>query len=277
MDPIFIFVFDLGVFGAALATIIGQFISFFIAFRYLWIFKTIKLTKESFKLDIRDNFKTFYMGTSSCINQVAITVVQIVLNNSLTYYGALSIYGKEIPLAACGIVMKTNAILLSVIIGISQGVQPIIGFNFGAGKNDRVKEAYIMAIKWNFVVSVIGFCLFQFFPQYIIALFGNGDELYFEFAVMFMRTFLFMVIVNGVQVLSSNFFTAIGKAMNGLLLSLTRQVFFLIPLLLILPLFLGIFGVLLAGPVADFIAFVVSVVLVRREFKRLGGTKTQTV
>lgn len=277
LDPIFIFVFDLGVFGAALATIIGQFISFFIAFRYLWIFKTIKLTKESFKLDIRDNFKTFYMGTSSCINQVAITVVQIVLNNSLTYYGALSVYGKEIPLAACGIVMKTNAILLSVIIGISQGVQPIIGFNFGAGKNDRVKEAYIMAIKWNFVVSVIGFCLFQFFPRYIIALFGNGDELYFEFAVMFMRTFLFMVIVNGVQVLSSNFFTAIGKAMNGLLLSLTRQVFFLIPLLLILPLFLGIFGVLLAGPIADFIAFVVSAALVRREFKRLSKTKTQTV
>ena len=173
--------------------------------------------------------------------------------------------------------MKTNAILLSVIIGISQGVQPIIGFNFGAGKNDRVKEAYIMAIKWNFVVSVIGFCLFQFFPQYIIALFGNGDELYFEFAVLFMRTFLFMVIVNGVQVLSSNFFTAIGKAMNGLLLSLTRQVFFLIPLLLILPLFLGIFGVLLAGPIADFIAFVVSAALVRREFKRLSKTKTQTV
>ena len=186
-------------------------------------------------------------------------------------------YTEKKYLSRPGIVMKTNAILLSVIIGISQGVQPIIGFNFGAGKNDRVKEAYIMAIKWNFVVSVIGFCLFQFFPQYIIALFGNGDELYFEFAVLFMRTFLFMVIVNGVQVLSSNFFTAIGKAMNGLLLSLTRQVFFLIPLLLILPLFLGIFGVLLAGPIADFIAFVVSAALVRREFKRLSKTKTQTV
>lgn len=275
LDPIFIFVFEMGVFGAALATIIGQFISFFLAVRYLWMFQTIKLTKDSFKIDMGDNLRTFYMGTSSCINQVAITFVQIVLNNSLTYYGAQSVYGKEIPLASCGIVMKTNAILLSVIIGIAQGVQPIIGFNFGAGKYDRVKEAYTLAIKWNFIVSVIGFIMFQFFPQYIISLFGSGDKLYFEFAIMFMRTFLFMVIINGVQVLSSNFFTAIGKAMYGLLLSMTRQVFFLIPLLLILPLFLGIHGILIAGPIADFIAFAVSVLFVRREFKRLGQLKAE--
>lgn len=218
-----------------------------------------------------------YMGTSSCVNQLAITVVQIVLNNSLTYYGALSVYGEDIPLAACGIVMKTNAILLSIIVGISQGVQPIISFNFGAGKYDRVKKAYLLAISWNAVVSIIGFCAFQFFPQQIISLFGNGDELYFEFAVLFMRTFLFMVIVNGVQLLSSNFFTAIGKALKGLLLSMTRQVFFLIPLILILPLKLGIFGVLLAGPIADFIAFVVSILLVKKEFRLLSEAEKKMV
>lgn len=200
---------------------------------------------------------------------MAITLVQIVLNNSLTYYGARSIYGTDIPLAACGIVMKTNAILLSIIVGISQGVQPIIGFNFGAGKYDRVRKAYLLAIQWNFVVSAVGFCLFQFFPLPIISLFGDGDPLYFEFATLFMRTFLFMVLVNGVQLLSSNFFTAIGKALKGLLLSLTRQVFFLIPLILLLPLRFGVFGVLLAGPIADFIAFVVSVIFVAREFKQL--------
>ncbi len=165
--------------------------------------------------------------------------------------------------------MKTNAILLSIIIGLSQGVQPIIGYNFGARKYDRVKQAYRLAIQWNLVVSAIGFILFQFFPRPIISLFGSGEPLYFEFAVLFMRTFLFMVAVNGVQLLSSNFFTAIGKAMKGLLLSLTRQVFFLIPLILILPLRFGIFGVLLAAPVADFAAFVVSAALVRREFGRL--------
>lgn len=281
LDPIFIFVFHWGIFGAALATILGQFVSFLLAVRYLWHFQTVKLTKSCFKIDIRDNLRTLYMGTSSCLNQVAITVIQIVLNNSLTYYGALSIYGKEIPLAACGIVMKTNAILLSIIVGISQGVQPIIGYNFGAEKYDRVKQAYWLAIKWNFVISAVGFCLFQFFPKQIISIFGNGDPLYYEFAVLFMRTFLFMVLVNGVQLLSSNFFTAIGKALKGLLLSLTRQVFFLIPLILILPLWLGIFGVLLAGPIADFIAFVVSFVLVYIEFKhwdkKNGSSKSKAI
>lgn len=269
LDPFFIFVFHWGIFGAALATILGQILSFIIAIRYLWRFQTIKLSRECFQIDVGDCLRTCYAGISSSVNQLAITAVQVVLNNSLTYYGTLSSYGEDIPLAACGIVMKTNAILLSIIIGLSQGVQPIIGYNFGARKYDRVKQAYRLAIQWNLVVSAIGFILFQFFPRPIISLFGSGEPLYFEFAVLFMRTFLFMVAVNGIQLLSSNFFTAIGKAMKGLLLSLTRQVFFLIPLILILPLRFGIFGVLLAAPVADFAAFVVSAALVRREFGRL--------
>ncbi|MDO5425828.1 MAG: MATE family efflux transporter [Eubacteriales bacterium] len=271
LDPIFIFVFGWGVSGAALATILGQIFSCFLTLRYLPKFQTIHLTKSCFRLELREVSKTCYMGISNCINQVAITFVQIVLNNSLTYYGAQSIYGEDIPLAACGIVMKTNAILLSIIVGLSQGAQPIIGFNYGAGKYDRVKQTYLLAIKWNFAVSAVGFILFQFFPRQIISLFGSGDALYYEFAVLFMRTFLFMVIVNGVQLLSSNFFTAIGKALKGLLLSLTRQVFFLIPLILILPLWFGIYGVMVAGPIADFIAFVVSVIFVRKEFRRLSS------
>lgn len=275
LDPVFIFALDWGVFGAALATILGQFLSFLLALRYLWHFRTVNLTRACFRLEPRDNLRTLYMGISSCVNQLAITLVQIVLNNSLSYYGAMSVYGEDIPLAACGIVMKTNAILLSIIVGISQGVQPIIGFNFGAKKYDRVRQAFRLAILWNFIVSAVGFCLFQFFPRPIISLFGDGDPLYFEFATLFMRTFLFMVLVNGVQLLSSNFFTAIGKALKGLLLSLTRQVFFLIPLILLLPLRLGIFGVLLAGPIADFIAFVVSLVSVSREFKVLANLEKQ--
>lgn len=271
LDPLFIFVFQWGVMGAALATVIGQVLSFMLAIRYLRHFRTIHLTSSCFHLDIRDTITTLYMGTSSCVNQIAITFVQIVLNNSLTYYGAKSIYGKDIPLAACGIVMKTNAILLSIIVGISQGVQPIIGYNFGAQKFKRLKHAYLLALKWNFAVSAIGFFLFQFFPNAIISVFGKGDILYEEFSVLFMRTFLFMVLVNGVQLLSSNFFTAIGKALKGLLLSLTRQVFFLIPLILLLPLRFGILGVLLAGPIADFIAFVVSVLFVRKEFQQLSS------
>ena len=268
MDPIFIFLWDLGVFGAALATVMGQTLSFALAVGYLWKFKTIHFVISDFRLSLHSTLRTFGMGISSCVNQVAITLVQIVLNHSLTYYGALSIYGTDIPLAACGIVMKTNAILLSIIVGISQGVQPLIGFNYGARQYGRVREAYLLAIRWNFIVSSIGFCLFEFFPYPIISVFGSGNELYMEFAVKFMRIFLFMVLVNGVQLLSSNFFTAIGKATRGLLLALTRQVFFLIPLLLLLPLSLGIDGVMLAGPIADFIAFVLSVMLVRKELKK---------
>lgn len=269
LDPIFIFIFDLGVAGAAWATIIGQFFSFIAAALYIRKFKSIRLKREHIRLHVKDCLNTASLGMSNSLNQVAITLVQIVMNNSLTYYGAMTVYGKDIPLAACGIVMKTNAILLAFFIGISQGSQPIVGFNYGAKQYPRVRKTYKLAIACSFVISTIGFILFQFFPYQIISLFGQGDDLYYEFAIHFMRTFLFMVIVNGVQLISSNFFSAIGKPVKGLLLSMTRQVFFLIPLILILPLFFGIDGVLYAGPVADGVAFVVSVTLISLEMKKM--------
>ena len=186
LDPIFIFVCDWGIAGAAWATVIGQIFSFILALRYLWRFQTIHFEKESFLLDIKESMKICSMGISSSSNQIAVTVIQIIQYNSLTYYGALTKYGTDIPLAACGIVMKTNAIILAIVVGISQGTQPIIGFNYGAGQYHRVREAYLLAVKWNLVVSTIAFIAFQFFPQSIISLFGDGDELYFEFAVLFM-------------------------------------------------------------------------------------------
>ena len=268
LDPIFIFVFHWGIFGAALATILGQILSFVFAVRYLWHFKTVHFEKKNFQPNIKESLKTCSMGISSSANQIAITLVQIILYNSLTHYGALTAYGSDIPLAACGIVMKTNAIILSIVVGISQGAQPIIGFNYGAKQYPRVREAYLLAIKWNIIVSAVGIFLLQCFPQYIISLFGDGDKLYLDLAVLFKRIYLFMVLVNGVQLLSSSFFTAIGKAMKGALLALTRQVFFLIPLLLLLPLRFGIMGVLFAGPIADFMAFMLSVILASRELRR---------
>ena len=165
--------------------------------------------------------------------------------------------------------LKTTAILLAFVIGLSQGSQPIIGFNYGAKQYSRVRGTYRLAISCSFVITAIGFVLFQFFPRQLISLFGSGDALYYEFAVRFMRIFLFMILVNGVQMISSNFFSAIGKPLKGLLLSMTRQVFFLIPLVLILPLFLGIDGIAFAGPAADTAAFLVSVLLVRREMGRM--------
>lgn len=269
LDPIFIFVFHLGVAGAAWATIIGQFFSFIFAVLYIRKFKNIQLKRSAIRLSLKECAQTASLGMSNSLNQVAITFVQIVLNNSLTYYGAMSEYGKEIPLAACGIVMKTNAILLAVIIGISQGSQPIIGFNYGAHQYDRVRKTYRLAITYNLIVSAIGFILFQFFPRQIISLFGTGEPAYFTFAIRFMRIFLFMVIVNGIQLISSNFFAAIGKPVKGLVLSMTRQVIFLIPLVLILPLFFGLDGILFAGPAADSIAFIITIILIAQEMRKM--------
>lgn len=276
LDPVFIFIFHLGVAGAAWATIIGQFFSFIFAILYIRKFKNIRLTRKDIGLSLKECAQTASLGMSNSLNQVAITLVQIVLNNSLTYYGAMSVYGKEIPLAACGIVMKTNAILLAVIIGISQGSQPIIGFNYGARQYDRVRRTYKLAVTANLIVSAVGFILFQFFPYQIISLFGTGDAAYFEFAIHFTRVFLFMVLVNGVQLISSNFFAAIGKPVKGLVLSMTRQVLFLIPLVLILPLFFGLDGILYAGPAADSIAFIVTIVLIGKELKKMKQMEQQS-
>lgn len=269
LDPVFIFVFEMGVAGAALATVIGQFFSFLMAAAYLRRFSHVTVRREYFVPELAVWREIATLGMSNSLNQVALTLVQIVINNSLTYYGARSVYGSEVALAACGIVMKTNAILLSIIIGLSQGSQPIIGFNYGARNFDRVRGIYRLAVTCALCISAVGFILFQFFPRQIISVFGSGDPLYFEFAVNFMRTFLFMVLINGVQLLSANFFSAIGKPMKGVFLSLTRQVIFLVPLILILPLFLGVTGIMYAAPVADTLAFAVSVLMIRREFAML--------
>lgn len=271
LDPIFIFVCHWGVAGAAWATVIGQAASFVMAVAYIGQFRNIHLTLADFKPDFSEWRRIAALGMSNSLNQLAMTFVQIVLNNSLTYYGALSVYGSEIPLATSGIVIKINAILVGIIVGISQGSQPIISFNYGAAQYTRVRNTYKLAVSISLAISAVGFVAFQVFPKQIISLFGTGDQLYFDFAVQFMRWYLFMVVVNCVQLLSSNFFAAIGKPIRGVLLSLTRQVFFLVPLLLILPRFFGIYGIMAAAPVADFIAFVTSAVVVRGELHRLAA------
>ena len=275
LDPIFIFVFDKGVAGAAIATMISQVISCGIAVGYLWKFKQIRLKASSFRLSIRRCMKNASYGLSNSLNQVALTVLQIVLNNSLTYYGAMSIYGSDIPLSAAGIVMKVNGIMISLHVGLHQGSQPIIGFNYGAKQYDRVKAVYKLAVKWALIFGAMGFVAFQFFPKYVIGIFGTGDELYFNFTVKFLRTFLFMALIAGVQILSANFFSAIGKPLKGIFLSLSRQFFFLIPLIVVLPIFFGVEGLLYAGPVSDGISVIICVLFILREFRRMNRETEQ--
>ena len=267
LDPIFIFGFKWGVSGAALATIIGQIVSAIYTLTYFKKFKTIVLKAKYFRLSLTRIKTTFIMGMSNCLTQLAVTLLQIVLNNSLVYYGALSVYGSEIPLAAAGVIMKINGLWMAVVVGLNQGSQPIFGFNFGAKKYARVREAYKKVIIINLIFSTCVFLMYELFPRAILSLFGSGNELYMEFSVMFLRIFIMMVIINGVQMLSSNFFAAIGSPLKGAFLSLTRTVIFLVPLLLILPKFFGIYGIMASGPIADFAAFVVILIVIFRQLR----------
>ncbi|MFW5675432.1 MAG: MATE family efflux transporter [Acetivibrio ethanolgignens] len=195
-------------------------------------------------------------------------LVQIIMNKSLTYYGALSAYGSAIPLACVGIITKINQVFFSFIIGISQGLQPIVSFNYGAGKYKRVKTAYLRACAYGAVLSVFAFLLFQLFPRNIISLFGNSSEEYYQFAIRYFRVFLFFTFWNFCQPITSNFFTAIGKPTRGIFLSLTRQILFLLPLIIILPLIIGIDGILYAGPIADGLAGVVAFTMIFLELRK---------
>ena len=269
LDPIFIFVFEMGIAGAAWATVISQFVSCAISVLYIPKFKRVKLTKESFKLDLFRCGNIALLGASNFLNQVAVCLVQIVLNNSLTHYGELSAFGPDIPLSSFGVVMKVNSLFISFFVGVNQGTQPILGYNYGAKQYDRVKETYKKSLIINVIVASVSLLCFQLFPHYIIAIFGDGNELYFEFATKVMRIFLSMIIAVGIQFVSSNFFASIGQPVKGVILSFTRQIMFVIPLMLILPLFMGVDGVIFAGPISDFLACSIAIFFIVREFKKI--------
>ncbi len=272
LDPIFIFAFDMGISGAAWATVISQIVSFIICVFYIPRFKCVAISRDTFRPSLKTTLRTMSLGLSNGLNQVAICLVQIVLNNSLVYYGAMTPYGTNIPLSAVGVVMKVNAIIMSVYIGIQQGTRPIMGFNYGAKEYGRVKETYRLGIMVDLLVGIVGFVAFEFFPEYVLVLFGkNSDPLYMEFAVTFMRIFLCTMVINGVQFLSANFFSSIGKPFRGVLLSMSRQCFLFIPLMLIIPRVtdLGLMGIIIAGPIADIVAVIISVIFVLFEFRAM--------
>ncbi len=274
LDPIFIFKFNMGISGAALATIIGQFISFFITLRYVFKFKNITFNRYSFNLYSENVLKIFSLGASGGINQFSMMIVQITMNNVLSYYGALSIYGGNIPLAVSGIIAKINMLIMAFIIGSGQGSQPIIGFNYGAKNYDRVIETYKLTVSITTIVALISFLIFQIFPRQVVSIFGDGSELYFQFAERYMRIYMALMIVNGIQPVSGTFFTSIGKAFKGAFIAMTRQLLFLLPLIIILPRIFGIDGIMYAGPIADGIALIVTIIFVSLEIKKIKKLKS---
>ncbi len=276
LDPLFIFVFHMGMAGAALATITGQILSFALVVFYLRGFKTLPLSLSDLKPNMACWARIAALGATPAFNQVAMMVVQIVMNNTLTYYGSNSVYGSDIPLACAGIISKVNMLFFSFVIGISQGLQPIVSFNFGAQKYDRVKDAYKKAVFAATAISIVAFLCFQFFPRQIIGIFGSGSKEYLHFAERYFRIFLFFTFLNGIQPVSSNFFTSIGAPKKGIFLSLTRQIIFLLPLLLIFPYLFGIDGVMYTAPIADLAAASVSIVMVVLEFKIMAELQKAT-
>lgn len=268
LDALFIIVFGWGMKGAAIATVIGQLVAGGLIVYYLVNFDTVRLTLSNFVPKSAVLIKDATLGMSQGFNQLAMMVVQIVLNNSLRHYGALSVYGESIPIAVVGVVTKVNMIYFAFCIGLSQGMQPISSFNYGAKQYDRTKKAYTTARNVGSIISVCAFILFQLFPRQLVSIFGNGTEEYFTFAIKYFRIYLFFTFVNNIQPLSSNFFSSIGKPKLGLFLSLTRQILFLLPLIIIFPLIWGIDGIMYAGPIADVMAFLVAYILIKIEFKR---------
>ncbi len=269
LDPIFIFVFKMGVQGAAIATIISQILTFIINVLYLKRLKSITVDKETLKLKVDVAKKVSALGISSFITQISIVVLIAVQNNLLAKYGSESKFGSEIPITVLGIVIKISQILNSIIIGIAAGTQPIIGYNYGAEKYDRVKKTLKIVLITSVAISTIAFILFKAIPDKLIAIFGSGDENYIEFACLTFRTYLMLCICNGIQIPAGIFFQAIGKSVRSAVLSLSRQLIILIPSMIILGKIFGLMGVLYAGPVADGLAVILAIILLVIELKKL--------
>lgn len=269
LDWLFMVVYHWGIQGAAWATVISQLVSFLLCVGYLPRFKGAKITRSMLGLRKSYAINICKLGVANFLNHIVMMTINIVLNNMLTHYGALSIYGSDIPLAVSGVIAKVQTIVVAFTVGLAHGCQPIFSFNMGAKNYGRVRETYHKAIVVAMAMSLVAFALFQLFPRQIAGIFGSGDPLYYEFAEKYFRIYLFMICVTGVQPLSVNYFTSVGNVRQGTFLSVARQGFFLLPLLVILPLIWGMNGILFAGPIAECGSCLLAVTLVRKSFREL--------
>ena len=271
LDPIFIFACHWGIRGAAWATVISQILSASILVGYFPRFKSVKFAMKDFIPHFREVFEICRLGLNSFIFQSSNLLVQITLNNVLRKYGEQSIYGADTPIAVAGIVTKINVIFIALIIGLINGAQPICSYNYGAKKYGRVRHTVKLFITAAVIISTTLWLVFEIFPQPLLSLFGNGgdDPLYIEYGVRFMRAFLFCVFLNGVQICCATFFPAIGKATKGAILSFSKQIVFLIPLLLILPYFFGLEGIKFAQPITDLLSFLLAITLLWHELRKM--------
>ena len=276
LDPVFIFVFRWGMMGAAVATVIGQIATAVLALWYLWNMKVIKPEKEHYHLSARVCGRTLGLGMTSFLSQISLVASMAAINNMLRKYGALdSIFGQEqyaqIPMAVVGIVMKFFQIVISIVVGMAAGCIPIVGFNMGAGKRQRVRELFTKLLIAEACVGAVALILVEFFPRQLIQIFGAANEssYYTAFAIKAFRTYLCMMISACINKACFIFLQAMGNAVASTALSMVREILFGVGFALLLPVFYGLDGVLNSMPVSDILTFVIAVFLIIGTYKEL--------
>ena len=281
LDPIFIFAFKMSVKGAAIATIIGQILTFLVSIYYLRKAKLFKIDKESIKLNKGICIKSLSLGLASLITQFAIVIIIAVANNLVGKYGYMTIastgeaYGVVTPLAVIGICMKVFGIVISIIIGIALGGMPIIGYNMGAGNTDRVKKTIKYILIANTIVGIIAFILFELFPVYIINIFGSGNSVeYIEYSKYCLNIFLGGIVLTCIVKTTSILLQSMGSSFKSTLLALSRDVIFFVPAIIIIAnISNSVVTMLWSSIVADVFAFIIAVILLRIEFKKMDNIK----
>jgi putative MATE family efflux protein len=274
LDPIFIFALKWGMSGAALATVIGQTVSFIISLLYYFHPKTFKLSAKSFLIDFHAFSGALKLGISSFITQMTIVIISLVCNIMLAKYGAMSPYGIDIPIAIIGIESKVFTVVINLVVGIALGCQPIISYNMGAKKYNRVRQVYKLILFSTILIGLISTLLFEFAPDFVVSIFGNptnipNPEDYWIFARKTFRIFLSLVTFTCIIKMSSIFFQAVGKPIHAVIASLIRDIVCFIPLIIVLPHFFEIEGILYAAPCSDFLAMIFACILTVSFFQSL--------
>lgn len=283
LDPVFIFAFQWGMTGAAVATVIGQIITAVLAVWYLFHTKTVKLSLPFLKLDSQVVRKTVTLGICSFLSQLSLVAAMAAINNMIRKYGALDpIFGQseyaQIPMAVVGIVMKFFQIVISIVVGMAAGCIPIVGYNVGAGLNKRVKSLFTRLLVCEASVGAVAFVIVEVFGKELIGIFGaSGESVYYtEFAVKAFRIYLCMIILACVNKAAFIFLQAMGKAVASTLISMIREILFGVGFALVLPVFFGLDGVLYSMPVSDALTFILSAVIIVMTYQQL-SKKTESV
>jgi len=267
-DPVAIFVLDLGIKGAAYATILGQFVSFLTCAAYLGRGKNFQISADSFQPSPALLKRIMVLGISSLLTQLSIVVITVINNILLVRYGAQSVYGADIPLAAFVVIMKLFQIVLNIAIGIAAGAQPIVGYNYGAKRYDRVRALLKAIVRWTVVVCLVCTILFEVVPQVFIRMFGADGQLYTQFAVRCLRIYLSLILFTCVQKVCAIFLQSIGHVRAAAPLSILRDAL-LILFSVLAPRFLGVTGIFWAAPIADALAMLITAAVMIRLWRAL--------